>query len=55
MRRSLDILQDFNRDGHEHPKWQRYLEDYMGILMAQGLSIADAQAKLRELYPNGGG
>jgi tetratricopeptide (TPR) repeat protein len=55
MLRSLDILKKFNSNGHEHPKWKRYLEDYRSILIAQGFSSAEADAKLHALYPCGNG
>jgi len=55
MRRSLDILQGINKQGHEHPKWQTYLKNYMTILVAQGFSSAEAEARLHALYQYGNG
>ena len=50
MQRSLDILRDFNRNGHMHPKWKRYLDDYTSLLKSQGLSDAEARERLHALY-----
>lgn len=49
MRQSLHILQLFNRNGHVHPKWKRYLENYRNILIAQGFSSEEAKVMLHEL------
>jgi tetratricopeptide (TPR) repeat protein len=51
MRRSLDILHKSNiQNGHKHKKWQRYLDDYRGILEAQGFTATEVEGILCVRY-----
>jgi hypothetical protein len=49
MQRSLAILKMFRKNGHDHPKWKGYLEDYASILEDQGCSVEEVKAKILAL------
>ena len=51
MRRIVEILIVFSKQGYHHPKLNAGLINYIALLQAMGLPEPDIQAKLQALQP----
>ncbi|MFN9071110.1 MAG: tetratricopeptide repeat protein, partial [Cyanobacteriota bacterium] len=51
MRRNIEILIAFSKQGYQHPNLEAGLSNYSALLEAMGLSEPEIQSKLQALLP----